>query len=132
MPHHSLEDRQPDTTSRHVGAEGVAEPMGIGVRESWPLASRTKHPSQRCTGHRTAAAFALEHDEDAIRAAIAERAQILRKIERLEYGLHGNIKRLHEAEAMYRLRMGDYRILFDVKGGVIVIRRIGNRKDVYD
>ena len=61
-----------------------------------------------------------------------ERAQVLRKIERLENGLHGNIKRLHEAEAMYRLRMGDYRVLFDVEGGVIVIRRIGNRKDVYD
>ena len=61
-----------------------------------------------------------------------ERAQVLRKIERLELGLHGNIKRLHKAEAMYRLRMGDFRILFDVEGGVIVIRRIGNRKDVYD
>ena len=61
-----------------------------------------------------------------------ERAQILRKIERLESGLHGDIKHLHDAEAAYRLRMGDYRILFDVEGGVIVIRRIGNRKDVYD
>ena len=61
-----------------------------------------------------------------------ERAQIIRKIERLELGLHGDIKRLHEAEAAYRLRMGDYRILFDVEGDVIVIRRIGNRKDVYD
>jgi len=61
-----------------------------------------------------------------------ERTQILRKIERLRLLLHGNIKRLHEAEAMYRLRMGDYRILFDVDGDVIVIRRIGNRKDVYD
>jgi mRNA interferase RelE/StbE len=60
------------------------------------------------------------------------RAQILRKIERLENGLHGNIKRLHEAEAAYRLRMGDFRILFDVEGHVIVIRRIGNRKDIYD
>jgi mRNA interferase RelE/StbE len=61
-----------------------------------------------------------------------ERAQILRKIERLEHGLHGNIKHLHSVEAAYRLRMGDYRILFDVESGVIVIRRIGNRKDVYD
>jgi mRNA interferase RelE/StbE len=60
------------------------------------------------------------------------RAQILRKIEGMEDGLHGNIKRLHEAEAAYRLRMGDYRILFDTEGEVIVIRRIGNRKDVYD
>jgi mRNA interferase RelE/StbE len=61
-----------------------------------------------------------------------ERAQIIRKIERLEQGLHGNIKRLHDADAGFRLRMGDYRILFDVEDGVIVIRRIGNRKDVYD
>ena len=61
-----------------------------------------------------------------------ERTQILRKIERLQLGLHGNIKRLHKAEAMYRLRMGDYRILFDVETDVIVVRRIGNRKDVYD
>ena len=35
-----------------------------------------------------------------------ERAQILRKIERLQLGLHGNLKRLRAAEAMYRLRMG--------------------------
>ena len=61
-----------------------------------------------------------------------ERAQVLRKIERLQLGLHGNIKRLRAAEFMYRLRMGDYRILFDVEDDVIVIRRIGNRKDVYD
>jgi mRNA interferase RelE/StbE len=61
-----------------------------------------------------------------------ERAQILRKIERLKLGLHGNIKHLHNAEAAYRLRMGDYRILFDVESDVIIIRRIGNRKDVYD
>jgi mRNA interferase RelE/StbE len=63
---------------------------------------------------------------------VRERAQIIRKIERLEHGLHSNIKHLHNAEAAYRLRMGDYRILFDVAGDVIVIRRIGNRKDVYD
>jgi hypothetical protein len=32
-----------------------------------------------------------------------ERTQILRKIERLEHGLLGNIKRLHDAEAAYIL-----------------------------
>ena len=72
---------------------------------------------------------ALEDLED---LPARERTQIIRKIERLEGGLHGNIKRLHEAEAMYRLRMGDYRILFDVDGSVIIARRIGSRKDVYD
>ena len=61
-----------------------------------------------------------------------QRAQILRKIERLQYGLLGNIKRLREADSAYRLRMGDYRILFDIEEDVIVIRRIGHRKNIYE
>ena len=61
-----------------------------------------------------------------------EADQILRKVQRLEHGLHGNIKRLQNADAGFRLRMGDYRVLFDVLGDRIVIQKIGNRKDVYD
>lgn len=58
--------------------------------------------------------------------------QILRKIHRLEQGLHGNIKRLQNADVAFRLRMGDYRVLFDVVGDKILIQRIVNRKDVYE
>lgn len=61
-----------------------------------------------------------------------EAAQIIRKIARLESGLHGNIKRLQEADFGYRLRMGNYRVLFDVRGDMILIQKIGHRKDVYD
>ncbi|HUJ11682.1 MAG TPA: type II toxin-antitoxin system RelE/ParE family toxin, partial [Verrucomicrobiae bacterium] len=43
------------------------------------------------------------------------RTQILRKIERLQAGLHGDIKRLQNADVTYRLRMGNYRVLFDVE-----------------
>ena len=74
-------------------------------------------------------ASALENLDD-LPASI--RAQILRKIERLQRGLHGDIKRLRAADCACRLRMGDYRILFDVEGDVIIIRRVGNRKNVYD
>ena len=83
-------------------------------------------------GHRFQIEYGASALDDLDSLPARECAQVLRKIERLQLGLHGDIKRLHEAEAMYRLRMGDYRILFDVEGGVIVIRRIGNRKDVYD
>lgn len=31
----------------------------------------------------------------------------------------------------YRLRVGDYRVIFDVKGNDIVIIRVGHRKEVY-
>lgn len=57
--------------------------------------------------------------DDLDRLPARARAQILRKIERLESELRGNIKRLHEAEAMYRLRKGDYRILFDVEAKLL-------------
>jgi mRNA interferase RelE/StbE len=60
------------------------------------------------------------------------RKQVLRKIERLKSGLHGDIKHLRRTDVAYRLRTGDYRILFDMEGDVIVIRRIGHRKNVYD
>ena len=83
-------------------------------------------------GHRFQIEYGVSALDDLDDLPARERAQIIRKIERLQSGLHGNIKRLREAEAMYRLRMGDYRILFDVADDVIVIRRIGNRKDVYD
>jgi len=59
-------------------------------------------------------------------------AQILRKISRLENGLSGNVKRLRQADYAYRLRMGDYRILFDLEDDTIVIHKIGHRKDVYE
>ena len=83
-------------------------------------------------GHRFQIEYGVSALDDLDGLPARERAQILRKIQRLEHGLHGNIKRLHRAEAMHRLRMDDYRILFDAEDDVIVIRRIGNRKDVYD
>ena len=58
--------------------------------------------------------------------------QVLRKIERLKSGLHGDIKRLTAFDYDYRLRSGDYRILFDVEGQHITIQRILNRKEAYD
>ena len=70
--------------------------------------------------------------EDLDQLPAKQRAQILRKIQRLRHGLHGDIKRLRESEIAYRLRMGDYRVLFDVQEGVIVIRRVGHRKNIYE
>ena len=59
-------------------------------------------------------------------------AQIVKKIGRLQSGLHGDIKRLQNHDIAYRLRMGDFRILFDVDKDVIIIQRIKNRKEAYD
>ena len=47
--------------------------------------------------------------------------QIVAKISRLEHGLRGNIKRLTNFDVDYRLRSGDYRVLFDVEGQRIIV-----------
>lgn len=31
----------------------------------------------------------------------------------------------------YRFRIGDYRVIFDLKGHEIVVLRVGHRKDIY-
>ncbi len=48
--------------------------------------------------------------------------------------LRNNIKRLNvDVEDLFRLRVGSYRVIFkkDEKGLIILIIRIGHRKDVY-
>jgi len=42
-----------------------------------------------------------------------------------------NVKKLVNFEPAYRLRVGDFRILFDVENNEIVIGRILHRKDSY-
>ncbi len=42
-----------------------------------------------------------------------------------------NIKKLTNFEPAYRLRIGDYRVLFDVSDDTIEIGRILHRKDSY-
>lgn len=43
-----------------------------------------------------------------------DRDRILRAIERLEEGLSGDIKRLTNFHPEFRLRVGDYRVLFNI------------------
>ena len=42
-----------------------------------------------------------------------------------------NIKKLTNFEPAYRLRVGDYRILFDISENIIEIGRVLHRKDSY-
>ncbi|MHB8519168.1 MAG: type II toxin-antitoxin system RelE family toxin [Limisphaerales bacterium] len=70
--------------------------------------------------------------EDLDRLPPKHAAQVVRKIGRLELGWHGDIKRLQQHDVAYRLRIGDFRILFDVTGDAIIIRRIKNRKEAYE
>lgn len=57
--------------------------------------------------------------------------KILKKINEMENGLKGDVKRLTNFTPEYRLRYGNWRILFEVEGDRIIIYRIMHRKDVY-
>jgi len=57
--------------------------------------------------------------------------RILNKIEALEKGLTGDIKQLTNYSPEYRLRVGNYRVLFEVEGQKIIIYHIKHRKEAY-
>jgi mRNA interferase RelE/StbE len=59
------------------------------------------------------------------------RERIVEKIEALRNGLAGDVKRLTDITPEYRLRVGDYRVLFEVEGTKVIIYRVVNRKDAY-
>lgn len=43
------------------------------------------------------------------------------------------VKRLKGAQALYRIRIGDYRIVYDIRADILLILviKIGHRSDVY-
>lgn len=56
--------------------------------------------------------------------------RITRKVERLADDLAGDVKRLTEYTSEYRLRVGDWRVLFDVEGDRV--QHISHRSQAYD
>jgi mRNA interferase RelE/StbE len=56
---------------------------------------------------------------------------ILARIEEMQDDLKGDVKRLTNFTPEYRLRVGDYRVLFEIEGEVIIIYRIRHRREVY-
>ncbi len=57
--------------------------------------------------------------------------RIVAKIEGLAEDLAGDVKRLTSFTPEYRLRVGDYRALFEVEGNQVILYRILHRKDAY-
>jgi mRNA interferase RelE/StbE len=58
--------------------------------------------------------------------------RVVEKIELLRNDLSGDVKQLKNFVPKYRLRVGDWRILFEVSGDLIQIWRVCHRRDVYD
>lgn len=61
----------------------------------------------------------------------ADAARILDRIERMRNDLAGDVKRLTQSTSEFRLRVGNYRVLFDVAGPLVVVRRVRHRREAY-
>jgi mRNA interferase RelE/StbE len=58
--------------------------------------------------------------------------RILKKVDELSENPYSkDVKRLKGMVA-YRLRVGDYRIIFEISGNTIFILKVGHRKNIYD
>ncbi len=75
-------------------------------------------------------ADALE-DLEKIDTIVAQR--IVEKAKWLEDNFHDIVpEKLHrDLRKFYKLRVGDYRVVYSVHEGVIIVQAVGHRKDVY-
>ena len=59
-------------------------------------------------------------------------ARVLARIEEMSNDLKGDVKRLTNFTPEYRLRIGDYRVLFEIEEEtIIIIYRIRHRREAY-
>ena len=59
------------------------------------------------------------------------RQRVVSRINRLANGLAGDVKRLTNFSPEYRLRVGDWRVLFNIDGDMISIEQVSHRSDAY-
>ena len=71
-----------------------------------------------------------ERDMDSLSPDVARR--ILLKVCAMRDGLAGDVKRLKNMTPAYRLRVGDYRALFEVQDDRIIVYRVRHRRAAYE
>ena len=71
-----------------------------------------------------------ERDMDSLSPDVARR--ILLKIYAMQDDLAGDVKRLTNMTSGYRLRVGDYRVLFELEGDRIIVYRVRHRREAYE
>jgi len=57
--------------------------------------------------------------------------RIIEKVRLLSDNLQGDVKKLTDFTPEFRLRVGDYRILFEIEAETIFIHLIKHRKEAY-
>ena len=62
---------------------------------------------------------------------LKERERIIAHIERMEEDLQGDVKKLTNHTPEYRMRSGNYRVLFEIENQQIMIYRVLHLKEAY-
>lgn len=113
--------RRPDARENPHGATRVFVESEIGDTD------------KRC--HHRRMLYRLEFSEEARRALRNlnqdDRRRIGRKLDDLCTDLRGNVKKLAGEKGKYRLRVGEFRVLFTLEKDVIFVQLVKNRKDAY-
>ena len=60
-----------------------------------------------------------------------EQQRIVKKLRVASDDLRGDIKRLTQFQPSHRLRVGDFRVLFDIQSDKIIVYRILHRREAY-
>jgi mRNA interferase RelE/StbE len=60
-----------------------------------------------------------------------DQIKIIGRIEKMTNNLTGDIKKLTNFSPEYRLRVGNYRILFEIENNKIIIYAVKHRKESY-
>jgi mRNA interferase RelE/StbE len=71
-----------------------------------------------------------QRDLDSFSPDISRR--ILLKVYAMRVDLAGDVKRLTNTAPRFRLRVEDYRVLFEIEGDRIVVYRVRHRREAYD
>jgi mRNA interferase RelE/StbE len=79
--------------------------------------------------------YEIEFLDDAIRdmkrLSPAIRQRVMRKIMAMQDNLAGDVKRLAHYRPGFRLRVGDWRVLFEIVGPMIIIHQVVHRSQAY-
>jgi len=60
-----------------------------------------------------------------------QRRRIGQRLDALQHGLQGDVRKLAGQAGKYRLRVGDYRVLFTLEKDLIFVHQVKDRKDAY-
>ena len=61
----------------------------------------------------------------------SDATKIIEKMQQLENDLAGDVKKLTNFTPEYRLRVGNYRVLFEVEDSRVIVYRVKHRREAY-